>query len=265
MTVTKRKIYGNTPQMRWFSTDFPSQLGYFREVDTKHYDWQTDRGYFAITERELLQAASIPTAGTLLEIGCGEGANLFHLGAKRGWVGLDFAKSKLSHANTKLPGVSFACGDAGALPFKDEAFDTVLIRDLLHHVPDRNRVVSEAARVLVSGGTLAVIEPNRNHPLIIAQALAVKAERAVLQSTASRMCAELAVVGLENVSVTHAQPFPVARVLLHPRLGTAKYGNNAKIRALLRGIDKVAQRLVSPTVWMYLMGRAQKPIHTDRK
>ena len=245
--------------MGWYSTDLASQLGHFRDVDAAHYSWQTDGGYFSATERELILSAGLPTDGTLLEIGCGEGGNLYHLGARKGWVGLDFAADKLEHASRHMPDVRFVCGDAGRLPFADASFDAVLIRDVLHHVPSRTAVVEEATRVLVPGGKLGVIEPNRNSPLIMAQALAIKAERAVLKSTASRMKSELEAAGLENVSVSRAQPFPLARIALHPSLGFARFGKSSWVAALLRAGDSVARRVVVRSAWMYLVGQARKP------
>jgi len=240
-------------------TDPDRQLEHFREVDSDHYRWQIDGGFFADTERELLLSTGLPTDGTLLEIGCGEGGNMFHLGARRGWVGIDFAHRKLVHAKAELPDSSFACGDAGALPFRDGAFESVLIRDVLHHVRDRALVVSEAARVLAPGGQLAVIEPNRNNPLIVAQAVAIKAERAVLRSSATRMRAELTDARFLDVEIEHAQPLPLARVLLHPKLGLARFGHDPTVATWLRAADHVARKVVTEAAWMYLVARAHKP------
>jgi demethylmenaquinone methyltransferase/2-methoxy-6-polyprenyl-1,4-benzoquinol methylase len=245
--------------MPLFATDRDSQLGHFEDVDRRHYRWQTDGGYFSQTERELLAAAELPADGRLLEIGCGEGGNLYHLGTRPGWVGLDFAHRKLVHAHSEMPALSFACGDAAALPFRDASFDAVLIRDVLHHVPQRQAVVAEAARVVAPGGAVAVIEPNRNNPLIVAQAIAVKAERAVLRSTASRLRGELQAAGFDEVRVRRAQPLPLARALLHPRLGMARYGHRPGVARWLRAADTLARRLVHPAAWMYLVGRGRKP------
>jgi ubiquinone/menaquinone biosynthesis C-methylase UbiE len=48
--------------------------------------------------------------------------------------------------------------DAESLPFADESFDCVTCRIAPHHFPDVGRFVQEAARVLVSGGVLAVAD-----------------------------------------------------------------------------------------------------------
>ncbi|MWG33320.1 class I SAM-dependent methyltransferase [Halomarina oriensis] len=50
--------------------------------------------------------------------------------------------------------------DARSLPFADDAFDTVVGRRFLHHVPpaDRRAMLAEARRVLAPGGRLILLE-----------------------------------------------------------------------------------------------------------
>ena len=230
------------------------QADYWRDADDAHFRWQTGRSYFAECERALVAMAGIaPETPRVLEIGCGEGANLVHLGAKPGWIGVDFAAAKLAHAARVLPGCRFARADATRLPFADGWFDAVLVRDVLHHVDARAAVVAEAARVLRGGGRLAVIEPNRASPLIVAQALLVRAERAVLRSTAVRLQHELGGAGLRDIRVARAQPFPLARVLSNPKLPFAVAPDFA-----LRVVDRAAATIVPRAAWMYLVATATR-------
>lgn len=245
--------------MGFFATDRDSQLAYWDNADDEHFAWQTGPTYFASTERDLVQLSGLSTAETLLEIGCGEGGNLYHLGARPGWVGIDFAVPKLAVARRELPAVRVAAADAARLPFADDSFAAVLIRDVLHHVDDRPAVVREAARVLAPGGCLAAIEPNRNSPLIMAQALLVKPERAALRSTARRLRAELIGAGLVGADVIYAQPLPLARVAQHPSLPLGGLATGAGANRLLALADRVSSRLVPRRHWMYLLGRAKKP------
>jgi len=46
-------------------------------------------------------------------------------------------------------------GDAMAMPLATGTFDTVISQEALLHVPDKERVVAEASRVLAPGGTIA--------------------------------------------------------------------------------------------------------------
>ena len=78
---------------------------------------------------------------SVLDVGCRDGAYVAFCQAlgKRA-VGLDLAPSPCSN----LPLVH---ADAQALPFADHSFDTVLMFDLLEHVPDEELALREAARV----------------------------------------------------------------------------------------------------------------------
>lgn len=53
-------------------------------------------------------------------------------------------------------------GDARQLPFADGTFDAVTLFDVIEHVVDDQTVVSEAQRVVRSGGTILLSTPNEN-------------------------------------------------------------------------------------------------------
>jgi SAM-dependent methyltransferase len=233
----------------------PVQRAYSREADPEHYAWQTRDSYFAATEAELLAGLELSPADRLLEMGCGEGGNLYHLRDRgRLRVGIDASAKKAAfaarHANARA-----LVADAAALPFGEASFDAVLIRDLLHHVRDRGRVLAEARRVLRHGGKLLLIEPNARSPLILLQAALIPAERGVLASTGKRLESELLQAGFTIESQGAQQPLPLGRVLTHPRLPT----QGAPIGALLSRLDAAAACLMPRRAWMYLLFRAVKP------
>jgi SAM-dependent methyltransferase len=229
------------------------QRAYTRDANPDHYAWQTRSPYFSESERALLDGVVVHSHERLLEIGCGEGGNLYHLrGQGRLRVGLDFSAAKARFASRNAEAATL-CADATHLPFADGSFDVILIRDLLHHVHDRVAVLRQAARVLRQGGRLTLIEPNVLSPLIWLHAALVPAERRVLESTDARARADLARAGLRVVSRTQRQPLPLARVLLHPRLplplATSK---------MLRRFDQAAARFVPERAWLYLVYQAVK-------
>lgn len=55
-------------------------------------------------------------------------------------------------------GITVVQGDAAALPLRQGSVDAVTVVDALHHLPDRDGAVSEAARVLAPGGVLVVAD-----------------------------------------------------------------------------------------------------------
>lgn len=60
--------------------------------------------------------------------------------------------------------VSFSKEDAQKLNFKDESFDTVIEKDMLHHVPSPEDALKEMIRV--SKKRIILIEANRYNPLM---------------------------------------------------------------------------------------------------
>jgi SAM-dependent methyltransferase len=89
----------------------------------------------------------------LLDVACGTG-ELVARAAKAGALaeGLDFAASMVEAARSAYPGLRFQEGDAQELPFANESFDAVTCAFGLMHLEDPERALSEARRVLRSGG-----------------------------------------------------------------------------------------------------------------
>lgn len=94
----------------------------------------------------------------VLDMGCGPGNLLCEMARQRpGWralVGFDLSPGMARRAAELAQGlpVHFFVGDAQALPFPDACLDVVMARHMLYHVPDIDRAVAEAARVLRPGG-----------------------------------------------------------------------------------------------------------------
>jgi len=68
-------------------------------------------------------------------------------------VALDESEALLAHAPE---GVERVVGDAAALPFPDGSFEIVTCVNSLHHVPEPDAVLGEAARVLSDGGRIVI-------------------------------------------------------------------------------------------------------------
>lgn len=77
-------------------------------------------------------------------------------------VSLDLDPSFGSAPCNQQEGVRFVQGDATELDFPDNAFDAVTMFDLLEHVPDDQRSVVEALRVLKPGGVLLISTPHKS-------------------------------------------------------------------------------------------------------
>ena len=103
-------------------------------------------------------------SGAALDVGCGEGKFTRSLTDIYDKVtGIDVKQKSIDKAITAAKAadkdVEFLVADGQATPFADASFDTVVISNSLHHIPDPRKGLSEAARMLKPGGLLYVMEP----------------------------------------------------------------------------------------------------------
>jgi ubiquinone/menaquinone biosynthesis C-methylase UbiE len=106
------------------------------------------------------KALKLEPTESLLDIGTGPGnfptrlRTQGHLGRL---VGMDFSSGMLEVASAKTSAVEWIQGNAMELPFPDSSFDVVTARHMLYHVPDMNKAILEAKRVLKPGGRFIAV------------------------------------------------------------------------------------------------------------
>jgi SAM-dependent methyltransferase len=89
----------------------------------------------------------------LVDVACGTGIVTVRLDGPRRALGVDRSPGMIAKAVARLPG-RVLVGDAAALPLAAGSVDAVVMIWLLHLVPDPERLVAEAGRVLRPGGVL---------------------------------------------------------------------------------------------------------------
>lgn len=99
--------------------------------------------------------------GEVLDIGSGDGVNAELLAPRSKRVTcLDLSERVIAAAKTRLErfaNVDYCVADMHALPFAADSFDAVLLLHTLTYSDRPQQAVTEAARVLRPGGTLAVV------------------------------------------------------------------------------------------------------------
>jgi SAM-dependent methyltransferase len=104
-----------------------------------------------------------PPDARVLELGCGTGVLTRRLARRPGIAsitGVEVAPFLLAKARELAAGlpIAFRHGDARALPFDRAEFDVTVFDSTLCHVPNAEKALGEAFRVLRPGGCLAVFD-----------------------------------------------------------------------------------------------------------
>jgi SAM-dependent methyltransferase len=114
------------------------------------YKWLATRSL-----ARLIGRAARHASGRLLDVGCGDKRFAHYFaGFVDRYVALDYPTTFLG----KEDNVD-VFGTALDLPFKDEYFDTVVSFEVLEHVTDSRRMLTEIRRVLKPGGALILTTP----------------------------------------------------------------------------------------------------------
>jgi len=172
--------------------------------------------------------AAVARAGEhprVLDLGSGDGRISTLLADAGGDVtGVDPSETALGRARRARPDLRFLRpAEDGALPFADNSFDVVTCINVLEHVADTQRLMSEARRVLAPAGRLAVVVPLHGR-IQGAVAAVLSFERAhdpleptLRHYTRRSLAALLQQFGYGDVEVAAAGGLPLFRRLLLAR------------------------------------------------
>lgn len=130
-------------------------------------------GRFVAREKELVsqKIIDVVATGKILNVGCGQSGverSLFPAAAYP-IHGVDINAEELRILQRKHLYDGLYKASITSLPFRNESFDILYLRMVLHHLIYPENILSpgleECFRVLRSGGMLALVEPNRWHPV----------------------------------------------------------------------------------------------------
>jgi len=118
--------------------------------------------------KSIVQGLEIQDQDRVLDCGCGEGFYLKIISelSRCQLCGFDCDEEVLSRARQELDSfrVQLIQGDIYKLPFHDGEFDKIIFSEVLEHLPDDVKALSEVKRVLKPGGVLFITVPNSNYP-----------------------------------------------------------------------------------------------------
>lgn len=102
-----------------------------------------------------LSAVRESLKGRVIDIGCGNRDVRKYLARDADYIGLDFYRTAVAWYGTR-PDIY---GDAQALPLRSECADTVILLDVLEHLPHPERCIHEISRILMHGGSFLLQVP----------------------------------------------------------------------------------------------------------
>ena len=133
--------------------DYYEQLWAALPAELTPPDWERRRSF-------LLSA--VRPGDQVLDLGCGDASFTAAIAAAgAGVVGVDVAEAALARARSRNPALAFTLAPIdGPLPLEDASFDLVWASEVIEHVADTARWLSEITRVLRPGGRLLLTTPS---------------------------------------------------------------------------------------------------------
>jgi ubiquinone/menaquinone biosynthesis C-methylase UbiE len=141
----------------------------------------------------ILQALRLAPGQTVVDLGCGTGADVIDIARLVGpdgrVVGVDVSEALISEARrrwavSELP-IEFRIGDAQKLEFDDGSFDACRTERMLMHVPDEQQALAEMVRVTRRGGRVVAFD--FDHDTHIVDSLQKDTTRTVVRSFNDRI------------------------------------------------------------------------------
>jgi len=138
---------------------------YAREIlkqkNPLEYLSRQEESYWAVTHH-LKEKKIIGSSLKILEVGCGLGYLTYAL-RKDGYniLGLDGSLEAISWAK-KHYGTFYSNSTLRALKEKKESFDVIILNQIIEHIPDINKFISDAVSLLSTNGELVITTPNKS-------------------------------------------------------------------------------------------------------
>lgn len=139
------------------------------DVPADHYDLGIKRNLFqkfwhSRRFTEVLKKIS-PVNGSILDIGCHGGTftkKVIEKLKNKQVYGIDISHKAIDLAKQRIPYGHFEVASAEELPFNENFFEAVFCLEVLEHVDDPKKVLSEIKRVLKKGGYVIFLVPSDN-------------------------------------------------------------------------------------------------------
>ena len=138
--------------------DYWHDLFHFALFENEEESWETA---FDRTHERYMGLVDVKNASNILVLACGRGgfSNIIAQNTQGNVLGVDLSKSQLSHTKKyKRPNLSFRQLDIMKTGDLDMQFDAAVFLDAACYLPDKNKALSEIAKVLKPGAKLLIVD-----------------------------------------------------------------------------------------------------------
>lgn len=135
---------------------------YWRQVSpVGAYKVQRSKWIMGILTRLRKQIAN--SEPVVLDMGCGDGrlTPIWHELTCGTTYGIDLSPEAIKRAAERYPFINYSEQDATATSYNDSMFDIIICQEVIEHIEQQERLVSEISRILKPGGYLVLTTPNK--------------------------------------------------------------------------------------------------------
>jgi ubiquinone/menaquinone biosynthesis C-methylase UbiE/MoaA/NifB/PqqE/SkfB family radical SAM enzyme len=222
-----------------------------KDPDSKNYDWNSYYNGNIIQKWWKHKIANIvwgmiPHNSTMLDIGCGSSPLITHYPNA---VAIDINEDKLQFIKSKIPTLQTYKMSADELQFKDKSFDNVMCIEVLEHINNAEKAISEIARVLKHGGTAIIATPDysRRHWYLFELFTAYKGEHISKHTRKSinKMCEKYGLIPVKEKYVAFCDYVGCYKKIY---TDTNEQYNINYTKHTIKTVGEVLKRITIPTI-----------------
>src|SRR4030095_6599864 len=211
-----------------------------------------------VDEKHVMSILKHVKGKKLLDIGCGYGTTTFYAG-KLGFdcTGIDYDQGAIDLCKARFPDCSFLTANAEELPFENGYFDTIILRDALHHLygeADFGKVKNELKRVAKDDSRMIFFDPNVNLLLRTMRAISFHKDEECNYETAREIMIELGYrIIYSNFNTVYSLPLSGGYV------GINFVPNISFVKKTILSTEKLAEKIINGVhlgrhlCWRYLI------------
>ena len=122
----------------------------------KYHEYLLKESFFGFIYRRfiLYPTLKLLTGNEFLDVGCGVGIFL-SFGSEKS-IGLDINPYNIKKINSNKNSKAFLINKDGTFPIKDSSINTIICDQVIEHIDDPNKILSEISRIIKKNGRIII-------------------------------------------------------------------------------------------------------------